>query len=303
MNPYQTPAAMTRAISDNARTQAKATGIPVNALIERFYYQRLIARIFLHGASGWMLKGGQALLVRFIRARQSRDIDLYCLDAEAPASALESFRQAAEVDLGDHLVFTVRTATLLPKSQGMKVKVDVLAGPRKVHTISVDLMTNLQPLGDPHRTPLDAALPMAWPDDWPEVTLYPLTDHVADKICAMYESHPPGETPSSRFRDLADLLLIAQREKLPASLTLAALQSERTRRINLGGSLDFPTSFAVPDPATWPAGYKKAAADVSGLEGCADLEAAAPLAGAFMTPLLAGTARGNWDPVAAQWTV
>ncbi len=207
----------------------------------------------------------------------------------------ERLSRPAALDLGDHLSFTVRTTTSLPKGQGMKVKADVLVGTTKVHTVSIDLMTNLLPLGEPARTPLTAALPMAWLADWPQVTLYPLTDHVADKISAMYESHPPGETPSSRYRDLADLLLIAQQEALAAVLTLAAIRSEKARRRALGGNLDLPDVFTVPDPNTWPVGYRKEAAAVPGLKGCADLEAATPLAAAFITPLLDGTAQGHWN--------
>jgi hypothetical protein len=43
---------------------------------------------------------------------------------------------------------------------------------------------------------------------WPDVRLYPLADHVADKVCAMYEWH--NGNASGRYRDLADLLLISQ---------------------------------------------------------------------------------------------
>ncbi|MFI6448485.1 nucleotidyl transferase AbiEii/AbiGii toxin family protein [Kitasatospora sp. NPDC050543] len=302
MNPYKSPTALKSAVKARAQQQAKVTGLPISALMDRFYYQRLLARIFRHDPGGWMLKGGQALLVRFARARQSRDIDLYRPDAEAPEAALDAFRKAAALDLGDGLAFSMRGSTLLPKGQGVKLKVDVLLGSEKVHTISIDLMTNLRPLGEPERVPLEPVLPADWPDDWPDVVLYPLTDHVADKICAMYESHPPGLTPSSRFRDLADLLLIAQQNMLKATLTIAAIQSEQSRRQALGGQLDLPAAFTVPDPNTWPAGYRQAAAAVPALNGCADLEAATPLATAFMTPLLDGTARGQWNPTASQWS-
>ena len=71
-----------------------------------------------------------------------------------------------------------------------------------------------------HRRPRPV-LEVSGVDPLPEFTLYPLPDQVADKICAMYERHGPTATPSSRFRDLVDLVLIVSNfelalEELPA---------------------------------------------------------------------------------------
>jgi hypothetical protein len=37
---------------------------------------------------------------------------------------------------------------------------------------------------------------------------YPLADHVADKACAIFERHGPTGTPSTRYKDLVDLVAI-----------------------------------------------------------------------------------------------
>ncbi|WP_370145612.1 nucleotidyl transferase AbiEii/AbiGii toxin family protein [Streptacidiphilus sp. EB129] len=302
MNPYKSPTALRAAVTDRARQQSKLTGLPLSALRDRFYYQRLLARIFLHEPNGWMLKGGQALLVRFPRARQSQDIDLYYRDAGASSEAVSALRAAAALDLGDGFTFIVRTVTELVGDKGAKVKVDVLAGTTdRLAVISIDLVANLLPLGDPERFPLQPVLPADWLDDWPDIVLYPLSDHIADKVSAMYEVHPPGETPSSRFRDLADLLLIAQRERPDALTTMASIRSEQRRRTSHGSTVQLPSTFSVPEQSTWAVGYPKAAAAVPALEGCADLGAAHPLADAFLTPLLDGTAQGRWDPEAGKW--
>jgi Nucleotidyl transferase AbiEii toxin, Type IV TA system len=76
--------------------------------------------------------------------------------------------------------------------------------------------------GSPASVPLTPALPIDWPTDWPNVRLYPIEDHIADKICGMYEW--PGDTPSSRYRDLADLLLLAQREDLNGAFDCIRVQ-------------------------------------------------------------------------------
>ncbi|MEK8144723.1 hypothetical protein NKH18_33140 [Streptomyces sp. M10(2022)] len=41
---------------------------------------------------------------------------------------------------------------------------------------------------------------LPWPADWPTVRLYPLVDHIADKICAMYEWHGTTLQPLPRPR-------------------------------------------------------------------------------------------------------
>ena len=72
---YATPAAMEKAIRSKAQQVSLKTGISTGDLVMRFHYQRLLARVFQD--DGWMLKGGQALLVRFPeQARASRDADL-----------------------------------------------------------------------------------------------------------------------------------------------------------------------------------------------------------------------------------
>jgi hypothetical protein len=60
---YVTPGAMEKAIRSKAQPVSRETGRTVGDLVLEFYFQRLLARVFQN--DGWMLKGGQALLVRF----------------------------------------------------------------------------------------------------------------------------------------------------------------------------------------------------------------------------------------------
>ncbi|MFF8848007.1 nucleotidyl transferase AbiEii/AbiGii toxin family protein [Streptomyces sp. NPDC015127] len=71
-------------------------------------------------------------------------------------------------------------------------------------------------------------------EGWPKIKLYPVVDHLADKICAMYEWR--NANPSSRFRDLADILLISQNETIEAGDARQALHAEAAfRRTREGG--------------------------------------------------------------------
>ena len=69
--------------------------------------------------------------------------------------------------------------------------------------------------------------------------MWPLEDHVADKIVAMYEVHP-GDIPSSRVKDLVDLVLIAHRSRVDGATAHAAIQAEVARRRQLGTRVELP---------------------------------------------------------------
>jgi Nucleotidyl transferase AbiEii toxin, Type IV TA system len=125
---------------------------------------------------------------------------------------------------------------------------------------------------------------------------YPLVDHVADKVCAIIERHGPTEAPSTRFRDLVDLVAIVLAASVEAEAQMAALRSEAQRR-----GLQLPTRFAVPDRALWETGYA-AEAGRSLLPTARTLDEALATVRPFLDPLLDGTARGAWDPRNARWT-
>ena len=81
---------------------------------------------------------------------------------------------------------------------------------------------------------------------------YPLVDHVADRVCAIFERHGSAGAPSTRYSDLADLVAIVLAASAEAEMQLVALRSEAQRR-----GLQLPGRFAVPDRvgldySTWP---------------------------------------------------
>ncbi|MGA5278593.1 nucleotidyl transferase AbiEii/AbiGii toxin family protein [Streptomyces cellulosae] len=298
---YATPGALDTALKHHAKQHAK-NAADVGALRRAFFFQRLAARVFVTDPDGWMIKGGQALLLRYSTdARLSRDIDILRVDSEASIEeAVHALKTAAAVDLGDHLAFVPTGLTLHGDEEGgAKQAFTVQLGPRKSESIRVDLVVGRIPTAVPQVRRIEPAVPMPWPDDWPEVRLYPVVDHLADKICAMYEWH--NTIPSSRFRDLADLLLISQREVIDGVQARHALHTEAARRIARGTvRLELPDSFKTPH-ASWRTGYPRAARDVSGLVGCATWEAAEAAAAEFLTPLLGSDPIGVWDPEQRQW--
>ena len=125
---------------------------------------------------------------------------------------------------------------------------------------------------------------------------YPLVDHVADKACAIFERHGAAGTPSTRYRDLVDLVAIVLAASVEAEPQLSALRSEAHRR-----GLQLPGRFAVPDRGLWQRGYA-AEAGRSLLPLARTLDEAIATVTPFLDPLLDGTAHGRWDSQNARWT-
>lgn len=84
---------------------SRETGMSVNDLMKIFYFNRLAARVFTRDPSGWLIKGGQALLVRYRgAARLSQDIDLQSTNLDLTADDVRQLViDAATLDLGDFL--------------------------------------------------------------------------------------------------------------------------------------------------------------------------------------------------------
>ncbi|MBV9093632.1 MAG: nucleotidyl transferase AbiEii/AbiGii toxin family protein [Streptosporangiaceae bacterium] len=148
--------------------------------------------------------------------------------------------------------------------------------------------------GDPEHVPPLARVVM--PDvEQHGYRAYPLVDHVADKVCAIFERHGAAGTPSTRYRDLVDLVAIVLAAPVEARPQMTALRSEAQRR-----GLQLPRRFAVPDRGLWQPGYA-AEAGRSLLQMARTLDEATAAVTPFLDPLLDGTAGGSWDPVNARW--
>ncbi|MEU3950055.1 nucleotidyl transferase AbiEii/AbiGii toxin family protein [Streptomyces sp. H28] len=301
---YASPAAFKSALTQAARKMSRQAGISVPDLLKIFYFNRLTARVFTAEPDGWLIKGGQALLVRYQgAARLSQDIDLQNTQPDCSAEeARQLIIEAASTDLNDHLRYVAgKFLGHSDEGRGGAQYFQVYLGTGLVDTLKVDLVVGRTLAGTPETRTLQSAVDIAWPVDWPEVRLYPVIDHIADKICAMYERHgKDGQHGSNRYRDLADLLLISQQEAVSGEAVCHALQREAERRRSLGTRVILPTAFEAPGP-DWNDGYPQQAAIVLGLQGCSSFAEAATAAEAFINPILSSTAHGTWNPHRRTW--
>jgi hypothetical protein len=127
---------------------------------------------------------------------------------------------------------------------------------------------------------------------------YPLVDHVADKVCALLETHERASglrQPSTRFRDLADLAIFAHTTSVGAAELGVALKSEAKRR-----ELTLPDGLAAPIGGDWPSGYARVARDAPQLKE-RDLASAVEIVGQFINPALSEIAQGQWNPRELRW--
>lgn len=161
----------------------------------------------------------------------------------------------------------------------------------------VDLVAGIAMTGEPDEVrPL---VPLELPGiPAPDYRVYPIADHVADKLCAMLETHPraagPAQ-PSTRYRDLADLAVIAHTHSLDAELVVRAVESEARRR-----GLTLPDGLPTPEAPGWRPGYARVARDAPRLVE-QDLDDALVTVRRLIDPILRGSAAGTWDPDRLTW--
>ena len=101
----------------------------------------------------------------------------------------------------------------------------------------------------------------------------------------------PGGYPSSRMKDLVDIVLMARTQELARRDLRVAVAAECARR-----GMAVPGRFEAPE--FWRSGFTRFArrqgVDVTFEEAC-------EIAGALFGPVLADVACGTWHPVGLSW--
>ena len=291
---YQTPAGFKVALEDRLKKRASLRGTVVNRVRQRFVMERFLARIARTFGSSVTLKGGLALELRLANARSTKDVDLHTIGD--PEAVLGRLREAAALDLGDHLAFTID-----PDREHPTIEDTVYEG-RRFRTVAklaaqvygsafgVDVA-----LGDPMHGPPDELVGEDFLDfvgvTPARVAAYPIETHIAEKLHAYTRPPTRAGRENSRVRDLPDLALLA---------SIRAIQAAGLR-IALATTFAFRARHAVPGafpspPPRWSVPYG-VIAEEHALPWSTLAEAHAAVA-AFLDPPLGGEV-GAWDP--ARW--
>ena len=280
-----------RALTDRIANAAASSPHGVAELRRQFAYGRLLARLFIQQPERWVLKGATGLLARLpLRARHSIDVDLY-FEGEVDA-ALAALRDATEADLGDFFTFDVhRGARLGGEMTGTQVRLTGYLGDKIFETFKVDVVVDRTMTSEPDLIPPIEPVEILGLRSV-EYRAYPIPDQIADKYAAMIDTY--AGRPSTRYRDLVDLMLIATTQVVSAAALHTALVSEHRRRV-VAPSLP----FSLPSDE-WQQGYRKIAATVPGFT-VLDAADAVEIVRRLVDPVAAGLTTGTWDPGGLKW--
>lgn len=290
---YPSPVAFRSALTARLSDEAQVSRWTLAQLQRHFAYDRLLARLY-HVDRQWIVKGATALLARDIGVRGTRDIDVYRETSSDVAEA--ELRKATALDIGDWFRFELGPSRRSGDgTAGVRIPVKAYIGATPWAEFHIDLVgDDYKMTGEPEDVPPIARIQI--PDvEQLDYVAYPLTDHVADKVAATFDVYGSQSRPSTRYRDLVDLVAIATSSTLEAEELIKAVHAEAERR-----GVKLPSTFDVPDLHLWTSGYAAAAQD-SLLTVAVTLEAALDIVRPFIGPVLDHTARGVWDANLIRW--
>jgi hypothetical protein len=296
---YRDGVAVWAAAKARAKEAAKLTGGESGALLRQFIHERFLARVFNNPNSQWILKGGNAVLARVNDARTTKDVDLLH-ELDDLDAALDQLGVAVTIDLGDHFRFVITGhdtslgGTGQPHVDGYRVHVDTYCGAVKRHTFGVDLVTGSLMTTAAEVDTTTPVLDLRGMSS-PPIRLYPVVDHVADKLCATQASYGTSDHPSSRVRDLVDIVVLARSRDVDGDSLIGAIHAEWVHR-----GLDGEPVFAPP--ASWDRLYPPIARKVRACDGLTGFAAAVEFVGGFLGPALDGSAsKHKWSASRAAW--
>lgn len=313
---YGTPADLNRAISARARSQATAeasdqglTGREITEYVDRrinqlrqdvaFYVA--LRRISASGAQ-WVLKGGVGLQLRLDPSRPSRDIDLALVGENLEhAEAIAQLAQDLALDDGSFFGFEIVSPAMVgPDEQGsLSVPVKVLLGNHEYARFSFDLAPPKDEVQYEMLQLGGAPLGLSWPDDSVPIAVLTIESQIAEKICAIHEVHGSDQLPSSRWRDLADIAMIASQTDgidgtaMTASVIAEVARRKKTLPNGLSTKLDIDPRQAEEWRKAWGTGGRQVALDYDDA-----------LAGAkpFIDPVMRGDVQGRtWNRDQSVW--
>ena len=296
---YRDGVALWSAAASRAKTTAKETGVSSHALLRRFVFDRFLARVFDDPNGPWVLKGGTAVLARVHDARTTKDVDLFHQTSHLEA-ALEDLRAALTgVRIDDHFRFVITKVEAglgggQPAVNGCRVSVDAYCGAQKRDSFGVDLVTGSMMTTEPE-VRVDRVLEVRGVAPAP-MRLYPVVDHIADKLCATQAAYgEDGTKRSSRVRDLVDLVVLARTQDIDGDELIAAIHAEWTHRKLEGEPVFDP-------PPMWESQYGRVARPVGACAGMTTFAEATAFVTGFLRPALDGSAAGRtWSAADAAW--
>lgn len=238
----------------------------------------------------WLLKGGVALDYRLGEARSTGDLDLS--SNISIAAFTEKLVQAVATDLGDHFEVRVSSAPFRPvdEVETYRFQLDVRLNNKIFVKISIDIGFADPWIGEAESLTSET---LVFAGAQPVVVrAIPIEQHIAEKIHAYTKSY--NGHPSSRVKDLVDLVLLLGYRPLRASTLLFAIDTVFRNR----NSHERPQNLPPPPPG-WDKTYEKLSET---LPITHDVTEAFRQVASFLDPMLADPTKEQWwDPEARAW--
>jgi len=295
VNPYATAAAFKQAVETRLRSSS-SSGTDFARRRQLLVFDRFLARITRELGDSVILKGGLVVELRVERARTTKDIDLRLVGPAA--GLLERLRRAAELELGDFMVFNVAPDADHPAItnegmvyEGQRHRVTcTLAGKPYGQLFGLDIAFADPIFGEPDIAVASDVLGFAGIEP-PTLRLYPLETHIAEKLHAYTL---PRKRPNSRVKDLPDIALLAGVREIEAKHLRGALE----QTFNSRKTHALPPSLPPP-PAAWAAPYARMVEEDE--LAWPDLATLTHAVEAFLTPVLDDKASRIWTPSMWRW--
>lgn len=296
---YASAAAFRAALEDRFRAQAAQSGVPLQRLRKEAAYHRLLQRLHHAAPDSWAIKGGFALLLRLgARARATGDVDA---NWRAAANALEdALSIVEEMDDEDWFTFAIGDARRL-RGEGDDGAYRYAVTATLDGRVFEHLVLDVNVVGEHDPRPIEMVTASRNPFDFvdePPLRVPIITPHhqIAEKLHA-YTRRYAGE-PSSRARDLFDMLVIAEQIPLPdgATFTAAARETFHLR------STPWPPQLHEP-PDDWTPTWRTYAAPHA--LRWTSLDDAYTALTHLWNPVLDGaadSASALWNPARWRWT-
>ena len=250
-----------RGLNHRLRNEAIERGIAPQRRRRHVAFERVLLRLSVDPV--WVLKGGFCLELRLgLWARATKDLDLVRRTGGAGSALdLQDVLDAAlDVDpVNDGFQFLVRLPRALagadPDAPAWRVVVDVRLLGAEFETITLDVVTRgAEVEGGVETLTLTTELPGRATATF-TIAAVDVHQHAAEK-CHAYSRVYARDTPSSRTKDLVDLVLLMEAGLLDT--TALALRLEHVWRERDGA----PPPGVLPDPPVgWAVDYQRLAAD------------------------------------------
>ena len=246
---YDSPAALRTALEQRLQSEAQATGIALNRLRRRVVFERIVFRIDAAEPGRWVVKGGMALEVRLPdRARTTKDLDLGLReDGIASAELRDRLVDALATDPDDDgFTFAVGPPIELVADEtgrpSWRFSVQASLAGRQFDALRLDVAPRREELEPTERVTLASRLSFAGIKAR-SVELIDVNRHAAEKVHAFTRTY--GDRPSSRVRDVVDLVLLIENELLDIDRTIEALHAVFAQRATHG------LPQVLPDPPSF----------------------------------------------------